>query len=93
MNSVALAASVMMCLGPTHPHPPAQPASIAAAVAASGGTFDRNRNDFDILLTAVQAAGLVNALGDPAANLTVFAPTDGSLGDGGCVAGVYSGPC
>lgn len=93
MNSVALAASVTMCLGPTHPHPPAQPASIAAAVAASGGTFDRNRNDFDILLTAVQAAGLVNALGDPAANLTVFAPTDGSLGDGGCVAGVYSGPC
>ena len=77
MNSVALAASVMMCLGPTHP--PAQPASIAAAVAASGGSFDRNRNDFDILLTAAQAAGLVNALGDPAANLTVFAPTDGAF--------------
>lgn len=77
MNSVALAASVMMCLGPTHP--PARPASIAAAVAASGGTFDRNRNDFDILLTAVQAAGLVSALADPAANLTVFAPTDGAF--------------
>ncbi len=56
-----------------------RPATVAAVVAASGGTFDQNNRDFDILLTAVQAAGLVDALSDPNATLTVFAPNDAAF--------------
>ena len=47
---------------------PGNEPSIAELVASS--------DDFDILLKAVQAAGLDGALADPAADLTVFAPTD-----------------
>lgn len=50
--------------------------SIVDIVAASGGEFDNRRNDFDILLQAVTAAGLGEALADPEADLTVFAPND-----------------
>ncbi len=50
--------------------------SIADAVAKSGGEFDQNENDFDILLNAVIAANLVDALAASGADLTVFAPTD-----------------
>ena len=52
------------------------PGTITDIVAASGGEFDRDRNDFDILLNAVLAADLAGALADPDANLTVFAPND-----------------
>ena len=41
---------------------------------ASG--YDTNGGDFDLLRDAVLAANLAGALSDPAANLTVFAPTD-----------------
>ena len=54
---------------------PATP-SLAGIVAASGGTFDDNGADFDLLFNAVKAAGLVEALDDPDASLTVFAPND-----------------
>ena len=50
--------------------------TIAGIVSKSGGTFDHNRYDYDVLLTAVKAAGLVGALDDPSARLTVFAPND-----------------
>lgn len=50
--------------------------TIAGLVAASGGEFDDNDQDFDILLTALQAVDLVAALDDSTADLTVFAPTD-----------------
>ncbi len=50
--------------------------TIAERVSESGGDFDRNGSDYDILLTAVSAAGLVDALSDPNASLTVLAPTD-----------------
>ena len=50
--------------------------TIAEIVAASGGEFDRNGRDFDILLNAVQAADLVDALNDPNDDLTVLAPDD-----------------
>ena len=50
--------------------------TITDLVVASGGTFDNNRQDFDILLNAVLAAGLEGALADAHADLTVFAPTD-----------------
>ncbi|MBX2799159.1 MAG: fasciclin domain-containing protein [Myxococcales bacterium] len=50
--------------------------TITDIVAASGGTFDHNYHDYDVLLTAVIAAELDGALADPAAHLTVFAPND-----------------
>ncbi|MEQ9693804.1 fasciclin domain-containing protein [Shimia sp. SDUM112013] len=52
--------------------------SIVEIVAASGmaGSFDMNGSDFDILHTAVSAAGLGSALADSNADLTVFAPND-----------------
>ncbi len=50
--------------------------TITSLVAASGGTFDYNWRDFDILLNAVLAAGLDGALADETAALTVFAPDD-----------------
>lgn len=50
--------------------------TIAEIVAESGGEFDRNPYDYDMLLNAAQAAGLVDALADPHADLTLFAPND-----------------
>ena len=43
--------------------------------SGSGG-FDGNGRDYDILITAATTAGLVGALSDPAAQLTLFAPDD-----------------
>lgn len=51
-------------------------ASITEIVLKSGGDFDRKRSDYDILINAVVIAGLADALADPDADLTVFAPTD-----------------
>jgi uncharacterized surface protein with fasciclin (FAS1) repeats len=51
-------------------------ATITEIVAASGGEFDSNKNDYDILLNAVLAAGLADALNNPSDKLTVFAPND-----------------
>lgn len=67
----------------SNPHPAdmASAPTIAGIVAASGSGFDTNGGDFDILLAAVQAAGLGGALADPAADLTVFAPTDDAFGE------------
>jgi uncharacterized surface protein with fasciclin (FAS1) repeats len=59
---------------PSTPRP-----TIAQVVAQSGGTFDSNHYDYDILYTAVKAAGLVNALNDPSAKLTLFAPNDAAF--------------
>jgi serralysin len=59
---------------PTHPSP--NDPTIADVVLASGGTFDHDGSDFDILLQALQTAELVDAVADPAADLTVFAPND-----------------
>lgn len=50
--------------------------TITEVALASGGEFDHRRYDFDILLNAVLAAGLEGPLGDPNADLTLFAPTD-----------------
>jgi len=50
--------------------------TITDIVAKSGGDFDDNKRDYDILLNAVIAAELADALADPKARLTVFAPTD-----------------
>ncbi len=52
------------------------PPTIAEIVASSGGNFDHNRNDFDLLSIALETAELTEALNDPDATLTVFAPDD-----------------
>lgn len=51
-------------------------ATLAQLVAASGGDFDNRWFDYDLLLNAVQAAGLVDALNDPTVDWTLFAPND-----------------
>lgn len=53
--------------------------TITEIVLASGGTFDTNGEDFDLLLNAVTAAGLGDALNNPDAGLTVFAPNDAAF--------------
>lgn len=53
--------------------------TLTEIVAASGGTFDSDASDFDLLLNALQAAGLVGALDNPDSNLTVFAPNDAAF--------------
>lgn len=50
--------------------------TIADVVIASGGEFDNNHKDFDILLNAVVTADLAETLASPDINFTVFAPTD-----------------
>ena len=54
---------------------------VNTVVGLSGlpGTTDSNGNDFDLLRDAVLTAGLDTALSDPAATLTVFAPTDSAF--------------
>ncbi|MEL6464395.1 MAG: fasciclin domain-containing protein [Pseudomonadota bacterium] len=62
------------------PEPDPEPdLTLTGLVAASGGVFDTDSTDFDILLNAVQAAGLAGALDDPEADLTVFAPNDAAF--------------
>ncbi|MGI9602148.1 MAG: fasciclin domain-containing protein [Acidimicrobiales bacterium] len=50
--------------------------SITEIVAASGGEFDENHQDFDILLNAVLAADLADTLATAGLDVTVFAPKD-----------------
>ena len=52
--------------------------TLAGIVSQSGGEgqFDTNPFDYDLLLNSVIAAELVDALSDPAANYTLFAPND-----------------
>ncbi|SFK79975.1 fasciclin domain-containing protein [Shimia haliotis] len=45
----------------------------------SGGSFDENPDDFDMLLTALQVTGLDEAVDDPDAELTVFVPPDSAF--------------
>jgi uncharacterized surface protein with fasciclin (FAS1) repeats len=53
--------------------------TITDIVANSGGTFDDDASDFDLLLNALTAAGLTGALNNPDSNLTVFAPNDAAF--------------
>ena len=53
--------------------------TIAGFVVANANGFDQNGADFDILLAAVQTAGLVETLSDPNVDLTVLAPTDSAF--------------
>ncbi|MEM9320786.1 MAG: fasciclin domain-containing protein [Pseudomonadota bacterium] len=53
--------------------------TITGIVSASGGAFDSNGGDFDLLLNAVQAADLAGALDSETADFTVFAPNDAAF--------------
>lgn len=53
--------------------------TITEIVASSGGVFDSDGGDFDILLAAVQAAGLADTLNSDGIDVTVFAPTDAAF--------------
>jgi uncharacterized surface protein with fasciclin (FAS1) repeats len=50
--------------------------TIADILSASGGEVDSDGGDFDLLLQLAKLADLLPKLADPAANFTVFAPTD-----------------
>lgn len=52
--------------------------SVLIARSSADG-FDSRGHDYDILIKAVQTADLVDALNDPAAKLTVFAPNDAAF--------------
>mgnify|MGYP001352938077 CR=1 FL=1 len=52
---------------------------VASSGGADAGTFDQNGNDYDLLLTALNTAGLTAAVADPDADLTVFAPRDSAF--------------
>lgn len=55
----------------------AQPQTLTQLVAASGGQFDDDRRDHDILLNAVLAVpGIADALNRCEDSLTLFAPND-----------------
>lgn len=55
----------------------AQAPTLKAIVAASGGAFDNNSRDYDMLLNAVLAVpGIAEALDNCGDELTLFAPND-----------------
>lgn len=74
LTSAAAAPSLAVRSNPTD-----SPSTIASFVARSGNGFDSNPFDYDLLLKAASTAGLVGALSDPNARLTLFAPNDGAF--------------
>ena len=76
MRTLIAFGALFIALSQPLPAQAGHPGSITDIVAASGGKFDRNRDDFDILLNAVLAAELDGVLADPEADFTVFAPND-----------------
>jgi uncharacterized surface protein with fasciclin (FAS1) repeats len=53
--------------------------SLLGLLEESGGTFDDDATDFDLLLNALQATGLDVAADDEDGELTVFLPNDGAF--------------
>ncbi|MGC1395169.1 MAG: fasciclin domain-containing protein, partial [Coleofasciculaceae cyanobacterium] len=53
--------------------------TIAEIVAQSGGEYDNNPQDFDILLNALKQNNLVDFLADKTTDVTVFAPDDAAF--------------
>ncbi|WP_158291854.1 fasciclin domain-containing protein [Paracraurococcus ruber] len=75
IDRVLLPANIPEAAGTAAPAP-----TISGLLAASGTGFDSNGNDFDLLNAALQATGLDTVLADPAAELTLLAPTDAAFG-------------
>jgi uncharacterized surface protein with fasciclin (FAS1) repeats len=61
------------------PNTPDDAGTFVDILSASGGEFDHDRHDYDILLNAVIAADLVDALDDETVSWTVFAPNDAAF--------------
>lgn len=59
-----------------HTPPPAGSIVDVAVAASGGGTPDSNPYDYDILVQALTATGLVPVLADTSRQFTVFAPDD-----------------
>jgi uncharacterized surface protein with fasciclin (FAS1) repeats len=74
--TAVLALSVLLTLVPAVSANGGSRGTITDIVAASGGEFDGDRTDYDILLNAVLVAGLADALDDASATYTTFAPND-----------------
>lgn len=74
--SLSLLGSVLATPASAGWKPKAPKQTITEIVAASGGTFDGNGRDYDILLNAVQTAGLAETLATPGLDVTVWAPND-----------------
>lgn len=55
------------------------PGTLLDVLKESGGSFDDDNTDFDMLLAVLQATGLDAAADDPEAELTVFAPDDAAF--------------
>lgn len=75
LSGLALGGVALALAGPVTPAGSGPP-TITDLVASSGGVFDQDASDYDILLTAVLTAGLDDELADTASMLTVFAPND-----------------
>ena len=75
--SCALVATICWIAVPTNAS--SDGGTITDIVLKSGGDFDDNKRDYDILLNAVVTAKLADALADPDAELTVFAPNDAAF--------------
>jgi uncharacterized surface protein with fasciclin (FAS1) repeats len=71
--------AIAACLSITGFGRTASAQTITDIVASSGGEFDNNRRDYDILLTAVLAADLAETLATPDLGYTVFAPNDAAF--------------
>jgi transforming growth factor-beta-induced protein len=80
INGVLLPPDVAAALGeaaaPEEPEEPMEPTIAETVVALAGG----DPAEFTILLAALEAADLVDALNNPEDELTVFAPTDAAFG-------------
>lgn len=75
--SCALVATICWIAVPTNASSDGN--TITDIVLQSGGDFDNVKRDYDILLNAVVTAELADALADPDAELTVFAPNDAAF--------------
>ncbi len=76
MKIQALALAAALCLSTPAVAGASNGPTLTDRVAASGGAFDSNPFDYDILLNAVLAADLADALDDPSISVTLFAPND-----------------
>lgn len=77
-SSLAIAATMLVSTGcnkeEDDTNPPAQQSQTIAQIAS-------NNADFSILVDALTRTNLVDAVNDPNADLTVFAPTNAAFGD------------
>ncbi len=75
----ALVAGATVPAGATGSHGSDRTVVDVLVAKSSTRGFDGDRSDYDLLIKAAATAGLVDALGDPDADLTVFAPNDAAF--------------